>query len=346
MSRRIAKVVDESERLVTKLVGELESKNGYPSHDVRHLAENIQKVRAKIADLGLDPDDTTAEELYHSLLVRFENNSRKFDEHMGVEGSDANTKYAKAAEILTKNLEVPVQWALKPKAAKQLLKTNPPKKVMKSLGYRSVESMLKRRNIFEAYLAAQVLESKTWHKGLEKQVSKLDQTDFEMRPVKLLALSCAEWAETETEYYTVFDNSIGAAAIWPSEELNKTPLLTMALLLMEELPGSRIKSGTALAAMGQDIAWWADMDHLIAELSSDHVSLNLKDVALNSHYENTYKDRILDHGRLSFWKELVGRYANRPEADGLFDSSVKEKVSNLRFNVPEPAYEFSEEFDG
>jgi hypothetical protein len=61
MSRKISMLLDQPEPMVNKLLSELEDKNGYPSHDARHIAENSQKVRLKIVALGLDPEDTTGE---------------------------------------------------------------------------------------------------------------------------------------------------------------------------------------------------------------------------------------------------------------------------------------------
>jgi ribosome assembly protein YihI (activator of Der GTPase) len=77
--KRIARILGEDEDRVATLVNALEEKNGFPSHDVRYLAENVQKIHSKITDLGLDPDDTTGEELFHALLVKFEKDSNVFD---------------------------------------------------------------------------------------------------------------------------------------------------------------------------------------------------------------------------------------------------------------------------
>jgi hypothetical protein len=43
MNKRISRLLGEPEAKVTKLISELEAKNGHPSHDVRMIAENVQK---------------------------------------------------------------------------------------------------------------------------------------------------------------------------------------------------------------------------------------------------------------------------------------------------------------
>ena len=77
MSRVIADIIEHPESVVSKVISSLEAKNGFPSHDVRHYADSHQKSRIKIAELGLDPDDTTPEELYRSLLIKFQADARR-----------------------------------------------------------------------------------------------------------------------------------------------------------------------------------------------------------------------------------------------------------------------------
>lgn len=347
MSRRIAALINESEHMVTKLIGELEARNGYPNHDARYIAQTIQDIRSKIADLKLDPDDTTAEELYHALLVRFEKDAAFLDASFGPLQKTFEQRLSWAAEITASGIELPSQWALKVKIAKNILRTNPPKRVMKSLGYRSLESMLKRENIYEIMLAAHLLESKIWHKNLARSISALDQTDFELRSVRLEALDPEKWQFDDVERYTVFDNVLGAAAIVPAEELRLAPLLTLVLLLMEEVvPDKSIRAGSRLARISNTLEWWADMDKLVAELAGQHVSLNIKDCALNSWLMNSFEERISEHGRQNFWQELVNRYQNRPAIEPLTKNYVAEQINKVKLAIPEPAFEFAEEFDG
>jgi hypothetical protein len=112
------------------------------------------------------------------------------------------------------------------------------------------------------------------------------------------------------------------------------------------MPSSQIKSGSQLAKVNNLLDWWSDMDHLVAELAGQNVSLNLKDCALNSWLRNSFEERITNHGRRSFWQELVARYRNRPATEEILTDSVKLPFNNLKLNAPEPAYEFAEEFDG
>ena len=84
MSKLIANLLGKPESFITHALAELEKITGYHSEDVRFLAQNNHRLRQKFEQLGLDPDDTTKEELYHALLARFQNDSRALDRALGV----------------------------------------------------------------------------------------------------------------------------------------------------------------------------------------------------------------------------------------------------------------------
>jgi hypothetical protein len=347
MGRRIASLLDEPEPKVTKQINILEEKNGFPSHDARFIAESVQKIRKKIADLGLDPDDTTGEELYHALLARFQGDNSSFDAYFDAQELSADELTAKATQLLTDVIELPKQWALKNTPAKSILRQLPPKHVMKQLHYRSVESMLKRGNLAEIYLVAQQLESATWQRSHQRLVSKLPQTAFELRSIKIQHLNSTSWSNLDRHNLVAHNNEVGAIGVSQAAIPETNSLLTMLILLIEELSKfTSIKLSHALAKMSDKVQWWSDMDHLVANLVSEHVSMSIKDNALNTAFNNSYKHRVLDHGRTCFWQELVNRYENLPDIEAAFDNSVKDKLTKLKLAIPEPAFDLAEDFGG
>lgn len=341
MNKRIAEIMDQPEYIVKKLINKLEDKNGYPSHDVRHLADNIQKVRIKLNDLSLDPDDTTGEELYHALLAKFEKDARAFDIFFNAEQLDFGQKSTRAAEVLGQKTELPRQWALKKTVAKNVLRAQPPKRVMNHLGYRSVESMLKREDLSEIYLVAPYLESASWTKQHDRQISKLSQTDFELRAVRLQPLNYARWSDIAgPQDYVAVNNEVAAIGLWPSAEIEQAPFLTITLMLLEKLGDyQEINLSQSLAKVSDVVSWWADMDRLVANLAGEHISLNLKDTCQNSLQKSAYGERTLEHGRASFWHELLSHYENQLPTESLFDNSVLQKVAGLKLAAPQPVYE-------
>lgn len=342
MSKTISRILDQPERTVTKIIQKLEDKNGYPSHDVRHLSENIQKIRSKIAELGLDPDDTTAEELYHALLIRFQNDSRRFDEQFGVHQKNFDDKIDRAVELVSKNVSLPERWVLKTSAAKALLRRQPPKKVMRQLHYRSVDSLLKRESLAEIYPALGFMESPSWNKLHAKAVSALDSTAFEMRPAKLVALTATKWGRG-SGINQLFNDEYGVAGLEPSDELERAGLLSMSVLLLDELANfGQIKTADVVR-LSPAAAWWSDMDGLISILGSKPVSLNPRDTAENSLAGASFADRKIEAGQRGFWQNLLSRYQNQlaPEEDILADLTGPFK--RLAAPTPQPAFEYVED---
>jgi hypothetical protein len=340
MSRAISAMLDQPEHLVKRVINKLEDKNGYPSHDVRALAENIQKIRAKISDLGLDPDDTTAQELYHALHAKFDRDSRKFDEQFSLVGPSDNQPATLATRMVSKNFELPECWYLKSSAVKKLLRIQPPKKLMRRLNYRSVDSLLKRENLSELCLAAAYTESSVWHKGFDKLVSGLDSTAFEMRPLSLVSLSREKWGEFQTDEQVAYNNEFGVLGTLPG--LNVSALSAVILLLDALAALSELKISESASKLSQELVWWSDMDGLIANLASEHVSMSLSDVSKNHVRSHDFTERVMEAGRLGFWRDLLSRYQNQLIPDEDLNISFSHLL-NLKAPINQPAFDYVED---
>lgn len=344
MSKAISQMLGQDQHSLTKLISQLEEKNGNPSHDVRLLAENIQKVRVKITELGLDADDTTAQELYHALRVKFERDSSKFDEQYLSDPADTDTRLGLAARLVSKSIDMPQRWILKPATAKNLLRQNPPKHLMKKLSYRSIESMLKRESVMEIYLALSFIETHTWQKTHNKLLSQLDSTAFEMRPLQLPSLSSKKWGYFKSDSLLTYDAEAGALAILPSDETSKAPLLSIVVLLLDGLSYFMdINASQETAKINSAVAWWWDTDCAIANLSGGQVSLNVKDCAVGHLYSLGFGGHTLDSSRRSFWQELLSRYQNQLPIEEDVKSIISSSLANFKAPINQPAFEYVED---
>jgi hypothetical protein len=344
MSKAISTLLDQPEPVIKRAVKILEDKNGSPSHDVRQLAQNIQAIRIKIADLGLDANDTTAEELYHALLIKYQNDSQTFDNNYSPILQTQDQKADNAAKLISRSGSLPEVWSLKPASAKNLLKSLPPKKIMKHLGYRSVDSLLKRQNLAEIHLMLGRFESSTWNRAHSKKISSLDSSNFELGPLKIASPSSAKWGDVSSDTAVGFDANFGVLGILPSSDRMDPPLLSIVILLADALSG--FDDGTAgarLAQISPIVAWWKDMDGLVANLNGQCVSLNIIDAAANHSAANQFADQRLDSGRQSFWQSLVSRYDNLLTAEEDLKMSFKYRPLVINAPVNQPALEYVED---
>jgi hypothetical protein len=214
----------------------LEQASGLPSNDIRLASEISQSVQGKLRELGLDPHDTTGPELFAALAERL-----KADDERLVHALKALSKQDDVVASVAHALRsVPLAkscFALKATAAKKLLKKVAPKKTMKQLGYRSLESMLKHESVPLLYTAAWLTESASWQRSLIDQYKNLQATDFEARDVSILSPGSARWQKLSesivaSKRHNVFAfKELGAVVLLPFQAERPLAAATTTLLL-------------------------------------------------------------------------------------------------------------------
>ena len=331
MSKKIAYILDRPEAEVAKALAEFEKKCGYPSEDVRLLAENKHRLRSKLNQIGLDPDDTTDEELYYGLLARYEKDSQLVDDALGISrATPIDEKIDKAIRLLRQTTSENEVWILRKAAAKKILTQLPPKQVAKRLGYRSVTSLIKREDLGRIYLLASKAESANWQKSAAKLLARLNSSNYELcspQVVKLRAQDCRDIEGPQD--YVVSNKYLGVAAIWPSQNLDKASTLSLALMLanaLHSINGSY--SPNRLHQISPAIAWWSDCNYLISD-GSKPISFNLKDVAINHLKGHDMNAAVASHAASSFWDELTVRYHK-------ILASLADEVPDIQISFDQP----------
>src|SRR6185369_14848313 len=99
MTRFLSEALGAVEPVFSRSIQQLEHAAGLPGTDIRLTADIIQKTRTKIADLGLDPDDTTGQELYGALQERLAKDEQTVRSVLGVaEAVEADEIVAKVVQ--------------------------------------------------------------------------------------------------------------------------------------------------------------------------------------------------------------------------------------------------------
>ena len=201
MAHALSQLLDAHEPLFTMEMQDLERISGHASIDVKLIAEISQKFRMKIKELGLDPDDTTANELYHALQGLMKLHNEYLTKAVGCKLDSDLDSQCKAIKKAIDKLNIPKTcWVMKQSVAKKILKAYPPKKVMKYLGYKSIDSMIKREPIIELYAACRVIETTSWQNNFIKTYKKLTPSDFELREIKIIVLTKERWSAAAAPY--------------------------------------------------------------------------------------------------------------------------------------------------
>lgn len=229
----LAKLVGETDKSIARLIEKLEGLSGYNSEDVRLLAEIKNQTAEKIASLGLDPADTTGEELYHALQAKLRNDAAQLAYDLDFNSRDGvGANAAKLVAYVSSLNGSHKILALRQSSLKTLLRQNPPKRLMKRMSFRSVESMLKRGNIDEIIAAADQIETNLWHKGMSRSITKLSASDYEVRPIRFIALSSNNWSEQAARPVTTVPLT-ATVAVWPSQIFAKKEALYLSLTMLQ-----------------------------------------------------------------------------------------------------------------
>lgn len=197
MTRFLSESLTASEPRFGLGLRRLERASGNPSADIRLSLEVTRAASLKLAELGLNPTDTSSPELYHALEARVKLDDARLTRtlrtiaatHISAEADVvAGMVHALQAAPLPKNC-----FALKAASLRSIIKKLPPKKAMKQLGYRSLPSMLKHESATTILTAAVLCEHANWYRNVVEAYKRLKPTDFENRPIAILHPTTSKW---------------------------------------------------------------------------------------------------------------------------------------------------------
>lgn len=226
--------------------------SGRPSADIRLSTEVTNAVRAKVAELGLDPHDTTGPELYRALHDRLRKDEQRVRDALGIsEHAASGDILSRVQKFLSSHEAMGLCFALKSTSAKRLLKKKPPKQAMKLLGYRSLDSMLKHESVAHVYAAAHIAESAAWHQAYRAQYTTLQPNDFEQRSITVSYPRSKKWTDATHTYVQSARHNIlefkelGTIVLLPHDALIDGFAITNLLLTLHYMNDVRAYSSFA-----------------------------------------------------------------------------------------------------
>lgn len=196
MSKLLSELLGAKEPLFSMSLKQLEQASGNPSADVRLTAEIVGTIRLKTEELGLDPDDTSPKELHSALMAKIEEHNSRLIRQIGGKPDSTPAELMPLMQKTWQKFDAPKDcWVLKRAVAKNMLKKTPPKQIMKHLGYRSIDSMLKHENLGEIYGALRFAESPEWLNNFNEQYKSLTPKDFVTRQIEIIQMPLDRWGD-------------------------------------------------------------------------------------------------------------------------------------------------------
>jgi hypothetical protein len=281
----------------------LEEANGHPNADIRFSSEVLGSTRAKLEQLGLDPADTTAAELYHVLQEKVKADDARLVKtlrtlaatHVSAEG-DVVAGMVHAIHALPETRRC---FALKASVLKTMIKKAPPKKAMKQLGYRSLDSFLKHESPVSVLAAAWLSESAAWRQRLLEQYKRLRPSDFENRSIMLAQPDSARWRKlaesvVAAERHNLLSfRELGALVFLPLPKDTPAGTATVSLsLALHEL--NEIRASSAFLKLCQVRR---DFGSVVQTIATDepHLNSHLLDRPVPWHLIQRYYAKLAHH---------------------------------------------------
>lgn len=198
MTRFLSEALQAAEPKFRQSIMHLERAHGHPCNDIRLTSRVVQSSSSKLRDFDLDPNDTSPAELYYALQARIKSDDIRLTrairtvaaKHVNAT-ADINDGIYK---ILVDTFTATKAYGLKLTVLKEMLRTVPPKKAMKLLGYRSIDSMLRHEPAALVLYAALITEQAAWQKRYSEQYKKLSAHDFESRSITIAMPRHERWS--------------------------------------------------------------------------------------------------------------------------------------------------------
>jgi hypothetical protein len=248
MSRLISDILEAPEPAFSHMVQEWERLSGRPAIDVRLSTEVINSTASLVKLLGLDPKDTTSREFYYALNKKALEDERLLSGHLGIGQSDTPVQLVKKVIKFVDGLPVPRDvWVAKASVIKPLLKSLPPKKLMKVCGYRSIDSVLKRTSVGELLCFAPFVESRETMLKFYAKYKRFTPSDFGLQRSLLQLADAKDVEKMRSEGYlkhhlVLPSYELGSVVVVPAEKRFEGDVLSFVTAILESLRMLRMYS--------------------------------------------------------------------------------------------------------
>ncbi len=216
----------------------MEREYGVRSVDIK-LTNKINLSSKEILKYLSLSDDSLSREVYHSLNHFIDQENAVIESSLGI------TPDTKPEEIIKTIVDyihdkslISSSYFVKHPKIKSFIKKHPPKKVMKTLAYRSVDSLLKRESNGLLLSLARELEGSDWHKEYVKFCSNLVGSDCMIGDINLSIVSPRSRqhlasSKIDLSYLVRLSAETGSLALVAPEKRFKNDTITFLVAILD-----------------------------------------------------------------------------------------------------------------
>lgn len=356
MTRLISEILNAPEPAFSHQLEQLELLAGRPGLDIKLTTELGGIFRDKAKQLGLDEADTHGKELYFAMRTLALNHSEELAKLIGVESKDSPEQMITACvKYIEKRLGKRTIWALKSSVLRKQLKDNPPKKIMKIFGIRSIDSALKRERPSIFYCFAPALEPTGWLSKYTAQARQLTNSDFDNQQITISIIAKnrqnqLKKAGLKLNQYVYFDQeSAGIEIAVPAKRFDGDVLFIVDSILtrlrtmlrrsayykyqgfnpefFSKLEQVRVSGFNSIESTNHPFDW-PTIIHATTEIGVPGI-LQTQEHLISA--EDLLVPHIAQIGKFDFWKHPFGLYRD----DNLIVSfNISDMIINAVNNLP------------
>ena len=195
MAKFLRDLLNADEPAFSAMLKKLEQASGGFGADARLIGDITKKAHDAMRSLGLDPTDTTGIELYRALLARVEQDNARISGIIGIRNGDNidNVVSLMVKSVSELGFDRSV-FVLRRDKAKELLRLNPPLKLIENLGYPNIDELFAGEDFDELYAALRLAENSHWLKTYNALLRSVKPDDFEIRDLKIIAMNREKYA--------------------------------------------------------------------------------------------------------------------------------------------------------
>jgi hypothetical protein len=232
------KLLSAKQPLFDLTIEDLEEITGKEGLDIK-LSKEIEAKFKNFAEreLELDVDSCSGEEIYKRLmeLVWRQNDlvlTKYLKLNLDAGLDDILTACIRFVEKMNLTKSV---FKLKEGKAKEMIKKNPPKEIMKLLGYTDVDDLLKKEKLEEVYGALRFAEGDAWLDEFNAQYKDLKPEDFTTGKIEIVQMPL-RWAPLTKKFIE-------------KKKHNITHLKELGVVLVLETEDEDLRHGIVLKAL-------------------------------------------------------------------------------------------------
>ena len=214
------------------------------------VEENRQVVEQKLSKLGISADKADAQYVDSEILKKTEEADTSFFEFLGKPDYASPSGYEKMISLVQEIKPGEERGTfLKEDKLRSFLFLNPPRNIIKSLGYKDVKELLEKENIFHVFAGLRFAESEHWlNDSFLRPYHDLRPDDFEEREIKINILP-QKWAEIGEKFVGKKLHNIS--------HLKEAGVIFIVPTKRESFPGQSLETFTLLLHYSYEVDFYS-----------------------------------------------------------------------------------------